>query len=315
MLTGKEFKARRNQCLICGSQAKTFLASGVDYEYASTDMKFDFYQCQRCSLIFIDPLPEPPMLEVIYPKNYYAYCTHNYSRFIKDMRARQLDGKVHKFLTKSNKDNVNGIQILEIGCGRGDLLLAFRRANTTTLITGIDFSEESIAYIKKLGFHGQAGNITEMNFNGQKFDLVVCQQLLEHLHNPLVFLQKVKSWLAKDGVFILETPGVESIDRMIFKGCWGGYHIPRHFFLFSEKTLKMILDKCGFEVIDIFYDMCLAFWVWSLHNVIFKYTKIKFFASFFSLRNPVVLLPFWFIEHLRMPFMKTASMGVVCKSR
>lgn len=313
MLTKAEFKSSQNQCIICGNQKRTWLASGTDYEYATTNMEFDFYQCQHCSLIFIDPIPEQSMLDIIYPKDYYAYCTHNYSRIIKTMRSRQLDGKAQKFLTKSGKKNINGIKILEIGCGRGDLLLAFRRVNATVSLTGIDFSEESITNIKKLGFQGESGNITETNLGGQKFDLIICQQLLEHLHNPLIFLQKVRSWLAPDGVFILETPGVESIGRKIFKGCWGGYHIPRHLFLFSEGTLRMILNSYGFEVIDIFYDMCLAFWVWSLHNLIFKYTKMKSFANFFSLKNPFALLPFWVIEHMRMPFMKTASMGVVCK--
>jgi SAM-dependent methyltransferase len=154
-----------------------------------------------------------------------------------------------------------------------------------------------------------------MDLGDQKFDLIICQQLIEHLHNPSTLLNKVKLWLDTRGVLILETPGIESIDRKIFKGCWGGYHIPRHPFLFSEKAIKLILDKYGFEVIDIFYDFCLAFWLWSLHNLIVKYIEKRKIARFFSLNNPLALLPFWIIEHMRMHFMKTASMGVVCRMR
>jgi len=314
MLVKEKFKAHPNQCLLCAGAKKTWLAGGTDYEYATTEMKFDFYQCDSCSLIFIDPIPDESMWEVIYPNNYYAYQTHTYSKFIKFMRARQLDEKVKKFLKKSGKtNNLNGLRVLEIGCGTGDLLKAFRRFNPDISLMGIDFSEEAIKLVKTSGFKGQAGDIYKMDLGDQKFDLIICQQLIEHLHNPLILLKQVKSWLDTRGILILETPGIESIERKIFKGCWGGYHIPRHSFLFSEKTIKLILDKHGFEVINIFYDYCLAFWLWSLHNLIVKYIKKRKIARFFSLNNPLSLLPFWIIEHIRMPFMKTASIGVVCK--
>lgn len=316
MLEKESFKVKQNKCFLCAGKEKTWLARGTDYEYATTNMEFDFYLCKNCSLIFIDPIPDQSMMNIIYPGNYYAYRTDSYNKFIKFMRARQLDGKVNKFLTKSNKiNNLNGLKVLEIGCGRGDLLLAFKRFSPHISLTGIDYSEEAIKQVKALGFEAYHGDICKLDLERQKFDLIICQQLIEHLNDPPALLERINSWLLPTGVLILETPGSRSIDRKIFKGCWGGYHIPRHTFLFNEKSIKVMLNKCGFEIIDVFYDFCLAFWVWSLHNLIVKYTKKGKIADFFSLKNPLAILPFWIIEHIRKPFMKTASMGIVCRRK
>lgn len=314
MVLKENFKTKQNKCFLCGGKEKVWLAGGTDYEYGTTDMKFDFYLCKNCSLIFIDPIPDQSMMNTIYPDNYYAYRTDSYNKFIKFMRARQLDGKVMKFLTKSNKiSNLNGLKVLEIGCGRGDLLSAFKRFNPNISLTGIDHSAEAIKQVKALGFEAYHGDICKIDLGGQKFDLIICQQLIEHLSDPPALLECINSWLLPTGALILETPGSGSIDRKIFKGCWGGYHIPRHMFLFNEQSIKVMLNKYGFEITDIFYDFCLAFWVWSLHNLIVKYTNKRKVADFFSLKNPLAILPFWIIEQIRKPFMKTASMGIVCR--
>lgn len=314
MLKKQELKVRPNHCIVCDSTKRIWLACGTDYEYGTTDIKFNFYQCLDCFLIYIDPIPDESTIDTIYPANYYSYQTHNYNKFIKFMRGRQLDGKVKKFLNKSKKiNNTNDLKVLDIGCGSGDLLMAFRRFNPNISLAGADFSEGAIKRVKALGFKGYSGDICKIDFGTDKFDLIICQQLIEHLHDPLAFLEHIKAYLKSDGVLILETPGVESVDRNIFKGCWGGYHIPRHLFLFSERTIRLALSKHGFKIVDIFYDFCLAFWVWSLHNLIVKYTNKRKIAALFSLNNPLALLPFWIIEHFRMPFMKTASMGIVCR--
>lgn len=312
MLSKADFKVRQNRCAICGEGDSVLVARGTDFEYGTTDMMFNFYRCKECSLIFIDPIPDETMLDVIYPPDYYAYRTHRYNKFIATMRARQLDTKVKKFLGKSGKAGQKDLRVLEIGCGKGNLLMALQRHDSSMRLMGIDFSNESIEYIRSIGFSGQSGNIADMDLGNGQFDLIICQQLLEHLHNPLSFLKRVRSWLDDDGVLILETPGIDTIDRSMFRSYWGGYHIPRHFFLFGEKAIARIMGECRFTIRDIFYDPCFAFWLWSVHNVILKFTRLKGCASFFSLSNPIALFPFWVIENLRCQFMKTASMGVIC---
>jgi len=306
-----DFKTNPNRCILCGEAKRVFVAQGTDFEYATTDKTFKFYQCSNCSLIFIDPIPDSSVLSLLYPQNYYAYRTGEYNRFIKNMRARQLDAKAAKFLARAGWKKQPDFRILEIGCGTGDQLLAFRRINRGFNLCGIDYSSDAIESVKSYGIKGYAGNVMRIDPGEQKFDLIICQQIIEHLHDPFGFVKRIRQWLAPDGVLIIETPGIDSVDRKIFKGCWGGYHIPRHFYLFSEKAIGLLLEKAGFKVREFFYEPCMAFWLWSFHNCVTKYLKCASLANFFSLRNPVAILPFWIIEKLRRPFTKTASMGIV----
>lgn len=308
-----EFKTNPNRCLLCGEAERVFVAQGTDFEYATTDKTFNFYQCSTCSLIFIDPIPDTSVLSLLYPQNYYAYCTSEYNGFIKNMLARQLDAKASKFLVRAGWKKQPDFRILEIGCGTGDQLLAFQRINREFDLCGIDYSSGAIESVKSYGFKGCAGDVMSIDLGDQRFDLIICQQIIEHLHDPLGFVKRLKQWLAPGGVLIIETPCIDSVDRKIFKGCWGGYHIPRHFYLFNEKAVGLLLGKAGLKVMDFYYQPCMAFWLWSFHNCVTKYLKCVPLANFFSLRNPVAIFPFWIIEKLRSPFLKTASIGIVAR--
>ena len=46
----------------------------------------------------------------------------------------------------------------------------------------------------------------EMPFADEMFDAVICQNVMEHIENPLVMLHQVKRVLKKDGLFFVKTP-------------------------------------------------------------------------------------------------------------
>jgi ubiquinone/menaquinone biosynthesis C-methylase UbiE len=45
-----------------------------------------------------------------------------------------------------------------------------------------------------------------MPFDNEMFDAVICQNVMEHIENPLVMMQQVKRVLKKDGLFFVKTP-------------------------------------------------------------------------------------------------------------
>ena len=60
----------------------------------------------------------------------------------------------------------------------------------------------------------------------------------------------------------IETPEIEGWDYHLFrKRYWGGYHIPRHFYLFNRATLTRLLREEGFEIVSVRSIPSPAFWV------------------------------------------------------
>jgi len=48
-----------------------------------------------------------------------------------------------------------------------------------------------------------------------RFDTIIMSHVLEHIEQPVPVLQKIRTWLASDGVFIVSVPNARSIHRMV----------------------------------------------------------------------------------------------------
>lgn len=83
-----------------------------------------------------------------------------------------------------------GEKALDIGCGRGDLMMALARIGAD--VTGVDYSKDALEIAEK-AFANQApdlknklkvlhSNATDLNFSDQSFDYIFMTDLVEHLY-------------------------------------------------------------------------------------------------------------------------------------
>lgn len=109
------------------------------------------------------------------------------------------------------KDACQGRRVLDIACGEGygsRLMLDWG----ATEVVGIDVSEETIAAAKiRFGCEGLrylSGNAeTVANLlAGEKFDLIVSLETIEHLHDPVAYLHALSKLRESSGVIIISCP-------------------------------------------------------------------------------------------------------------
>ena len=99
-------------------------------------------------------------------------------------------------------------------------------------------------------------------------DLATMFHVIEHVDDPGTVARRVAKWLTPGGVFAVETPNIDSYDARKFKQAfWGGYHIPRHWNLFSPVTLAKLLSDAGLEVVATKYQTGHSFWMYSYHHL------------------------------------------------
>ena len=161
----------------------------------------------------------------------------------------QLDSqrRIHWFL-----ENLYGENILDIGCSQGILpLLAGREGKT---VIGIDNDYEAISYaLNKLNEESTevkefvkfvCADFLNYNFGNTKFDTIVLGEILEHLYNPTLFVEKASHLIADNG-------------RLIVSGPFG---INRYF---DHKKTYYFLDL--FNMLNVYfkvYDVCfLGKWI------------------------------------------------------
>jgi ubiquinone/menaquinone biosynthesis C-methylase UbiE len=107
--------------------------------------------------------------------------------------------------------DLNGLRVLEIGCGRGDFALWLVRRSPQADITAIDFSGAAIDLAKKRESQAErsvrfeVGNAQLLRFDDDCFDLIISCECLEHVPDPEVMTREMYRVLKPGGRFVLTT--------------------------------------------------------------------------------------------------------------
>lgn len=182
----------------------------------------------------------------LYGKDYFEINPH--PRFFNNF---YFEGKIRKIL-KLGRDTKP--KILDVGCGWGDFLTVCRDKNIDYL--GIDESPEAIDICKKKGLNCRTSPLTPSLFQEgtQGWSAITMFQLIEHIKNPLPLLQSAKKLLKKNGVILITTPNNDSPIRKLMGARWSVYNTKSHFVFYNKKNLKLLLEKAGFQKIEVKID-------------------------------------------------------------
>ncbi len=100
----------------------------------------------------------------------------------------------------------DGSQVLDIGCGVGMLLRKLKEARPGIQGVGADISAKAVAYVRQQGFEGVVGGFPALALGGERFDVILATEVLEHLSNPDEAVQEVVRLLKPDGKATLTVP-------------------------------------------------------------------------------------------------------------
>lgn len=89
---------------------------------------------------------------------------------------------------------INPKRILDAGCGEGFTLAKLLELKIGEELVGIDYSSVAISAAKKLFpyLNVKTGDIYQLPFKSNTFDLVICTEVLEHLVRPLQALKEIE---------------------------------------------------------------------------------------------------------------------------
>ncbi len=164
-------------------------------------------------------------------------------------------------------EHAKGNSVLDLACGDGTLTAMLK--NKFRRIVGVDASSKHLAEAKKVlpdvEFHE---NLIEDFSTEEKFDTVLMLDVLEHVEDPMLVLQKSASFLNDNGVLIVHVPNAHAINRKIavimgtLESCEElspfDINIAGHRRSYTLETLQNDVRKAGLNVVKtggIFYKM------------------------------------------------------------
>lgn len=138
---------------------------------------------------------------------------HKFSRLAKDWWDTQGPLRTLHDINEARLEfilgqtRLNGIRVMDVGCGGGILSEAMARAGA--LVTGIDAENDAITVARN---HANEQHISIdyfctaiEEFESKKFHVVTCMEMLEHVQNPALVLEHCKRLLKPKGMLFLST--------------------------------------------------------------------------------------------------------------
>lgn len=297
---------QKSLCRICGNP------TGRDFD--ASEMMFGmrtrhaYFECQACGCVQIKNIPEN--IGDYYPENYYSLSSQSLpssshlgekealshrlkalainstrltrSLFLTSPSTRAfLNARpvLKSFITKFSDPN---FRILDVGSGSGEFLRCLDFLYYKYLL-GID------PHVKEsVNLHGRPFILRQplAGLKGQ-FDVICLHHVLEHLPDQTAALDDLRQLLAKDGRVLIRIPIAQSRAYREYGEHWAQLDPPRHFFLHTLRSLEIITEKTGFEIVSIEYDSTsFQFWCSELYKRNIPLMELdnvsKFLSSFFN---------------------------------
>jgi len=265
--------------------------------YFSCPDTFTAVRCQACAHIYLNPRPARSAASIISPPTY--------ASFAGTLAKPSIISRIKKYVILRRFNTVvkdrGSTRILEIGCGEGQLLLALRASFPNAELTGIDFQfhPQHRTQLEAAGIEVIACLAEDAALEANSFDIIIMNQLIEHLWDVDAVLEVCWRALKPGGVLTIETPNSDGYDRRLFRsGSWGLYYFPRHLNLFSHDGLRSVLERNGFVVSSQTHLLQPLGWIFTMHSLAARWHGASFLTKLFGITNPVAVAAFAFLDGL-----------------
>lgn len=285
-------------CDGCGNYESRAIFTGPDLMHHLPG-QFTFVQCLHCGTYRQNPRLAWDSLRHYYPDTYTSYIPqvseiHN--------PLRRLDKRYGswKRMRAVERHQPGGL-LLDVGCGTGLLLEEALRSGKWN-VTGIEPSKQAAVYVRqKLNIPVIQDTFSNAALPSEAFDAIVFWNVLEHTYHPVEDLKKAYSALKPGGWVVIGIPSVESWEKTVFGPSWVGWELPRHLYLFPQKTLREILEGVGFRwegahcisSSHAVLGLSLNFWSqgWENNHPALRRLLLQVYNSLFG--RLLLLLPLW----------------------
>jgi len=222
-------------CLLCGSTHRRTM--GIPCP------PFGLVRCADCGLVYLSPrLSEAAMLARYRNGDYFAGRDVGYDDY--GRQEVSLRATFRRFLRRLAARGLAGGRLLEIGAGHGFLLDEAR--DMFIRREGTEFDPDGDRKAAARADRVYRGGIEAVP-PGARFDLVIANQVIEHVYDPVGFLAAIKTRINAGGALVLATPWMNGFWFRILGRRWPSFKIPEHVAFYDPDCLRELMENAGYR--------------------------------------------------------------------
>lgn len=255
--------AEGRACLVCGQADFTDLFSATDHLVSGNS--FVIRRCNSCSFCFTcDPPSEKEIGRYYISEDYISHSDkkQSLSEHLYHLARNYMLGRKHRLVTAVTR--MDSGTLLDAGSGTGYFASFMQKKGWQ--VTGIELSEQARNYsVSRFGIHAVAPDVL-MDIPGKSADCITFWHVLEHLHDPVMWLREAGRILKDEGKCLIALPNMASSDAHWFGSRWAALDVPRHLWHFAPATMTRFVSDNGFTCrkiralpLDVFYISILSY--------------------------------------------------------
>ena len=214
----------------------------------------EYRVCKACGTL----VSRAPQGEGLYNKEYWTerQTMHHGLPDIRDRARLDLPERCVHWLRRLLELRAPPARVLEVGCGHGGYVALLGWAGYDALGTELSPWVARFAH-DTFGVNVRTGPIENQDFEAESFDVIVLNDVMEHLPDPAKTMGHCARLLAKDGFFVIQTP--EYVEHLSYADLQRTKdlflkHMERnneeHLYLFSRRSAAEFFSRLGFPYLD-----------------------------------------------------------------
>ncbi len=234
-------------------------------------------QCRQCGHMYANPRWSGD--EILQ-----AYTAVTDETYVQERAGRELTFQKHLRSMEKQVGQANGRSLLDVGAYIGVFVETASQAGWRAC--GVEPSKWAADIARQQGLKVIHGTQDAPELADKQFDVVTMWDVIEHVDDPFGEIAKAHKLLAPGGWLVIHTMDSDSLVARVMGPRWP-WLMDMHIHYFTQKTLRQMLEKNGFEV------------VWS--GAEGRYIRLNYLVSRVeALSRPLGRLVRWIVNGLRL---------------
>lgn len=230
--------------------------AATDFQPAFEKSGMPFVTCLTCETLYATPRPRPEHMEAYYrhSKNY-----EYWSKFIFPASEQARREKIFKPRAALVRDICERFQIptqvfMEVGAGFGIFGEEMKKTGLFKRVIAVEPTPYLAEDCRKRNLEVvelpiEQVDATRLLRPGEAINVMASFEVIEHLFSPRDFLRQCADFLAPGGLLIITCPNGKGFDVMTLGPLSSAVDV-EHINIFNPASLTLLMQTCGFEVID-----------------------------------------------------------------